>query len=195
MIEKVTIYNIKERLYTTVYTLAYGGVKMRGNVRKLTFTALLTAFAIIIPLYFGFLRINLGPFTATLASHVPLFISMFFGPYAAIAVGLGSTLGFLMTTPLVVVARAFMHVFVGATGAVLIKRGVSFRKVILITAPIHGILEAIAVIPFGFTVYKVLVVVGVGTILHHLADGAISLALVKALEKSGKSEFIPKASI
>lgn len=168
---------------------------MRNNIKKLTYTALLTAFAIIIPLYFGFLKINLGPFTATLASHVPLFLAMFLGPTAAVAVGLGSALGFLITTPLVVVARAFMHVFVGFVGGSLIKKGVSFRKVVLITAPIHGVLEAIAVIPFGFTVYKVLVVVGVGAILHHLADGIISYVLVKALSKTGKGEFIPKTSI
>lgn len=168
---------------------------MRNNVRKLTFTALLTALAIMIPLYFGFLRINLGPFTATLASHVPIFLSMFFGPYTAIAVGIGSTLGFLISTPLYVVARAFMHVFVGALGAVLLKKGYSFKKVVLITAPIHGVLEAIAVIPFGFTLYKVLVVIGVGTVLHHIADGVIAYALVKALNKTGKTEFIPKTSI
>jgi len=117
-------------------------------------------------------------------SHVPLFIAMLLGPGAAVMVGLGSAIGFLITTPLVVAARAFMHVFVGYAGAVLLKKGISFKKVIAITAPIHGSLEAIAVIPFGFTMYKVLVVVGVGTILHHMVDRAIALTLIKALSKS-----------
>ncbi|QGU95692.1 ECF transporter S component [Clostridium bovifaecis] len=165
---------------------------MKDNVKKLTYTGLLTGLAIMIPLYFGFLKVQAGPFTATIASHVPVFLSMFFGPAAAVAVGIGSTLGFLITTPLVVVARAFMHVFVGFTGAHLLKKGFSFRTVILITAPIHGILEAIAVIPFGFTVYKILVVVGVGTVLHHLVDGVISFILVKALSKTGNADFIIK---
>lgn len=165
---------------------------MKNNVKKLTYTGLLTALAIIIPIYFGFLKIQAGPFSATLASHVPLFLAMFFGPVTAIAVGLGSALGFLITAPAVVAARAFMHVFVGFTGAYLLKKGASFRTAIIAAAPVHGILEALAVIPFGFTAYQVLVVVGVGTILHHFADGIIASVLVKAINKTGRSELVIK---
>jgi len=154
------------------------------NIKKLTYTALLTALAIVIPLTFGFLKVQLGPFSATLASHVPLFIAMLLGPGAAVMVGLGSTMGFLATAPLVVAARAFMHVFVGYAGAVMLKKGMDFKKVVAITAPLHGALEALAVIPFGFTMYKVLVVVGAGTMLHHMVDGTIAFALIKALSKS-----------
>lgn len=154
------------------------------NIRKLTYAGLLTALAIVIPLTFGFLKIQAGPFSATLAAHVPLFIAMLLGPFAAVMVGAGSALGFLVSAPAVVAARAFMHTFVGLAGALLIKKGVSFSKVVLITAPIHAILEAIAVIPFGFTMYKVLVVVGVGSFLHHMVDGIIAFALVKALAKN-----------
>lgn len=159
------------------------------NIKKLTYTGLLTALAIVIPLAFGFLKIQIGPFSATLASHVPLFISMFLGPFAAVMVGAGSALGFLVSAPAVVAARAFMHTFVGLVGALLLKQGVSFAKVIIITAPIHAILEAIAVIPFGFTMYKVLVVVGVGSFLHHMVDGVIAFALVKALAKNLKLDL------
>lgn len=154
------------------------------NINKLTYAGLLTALAIVIPLTFGFLKIQAGPFSATLAAHVPLFIAMLLGPFAAVMVGAGSALGFLISAPAVVAARAFMHTFVGLAGALLIKKGVSFSKVVLITAPIHAILEAIAVIPFGFTMYKVLVVVGVGSFLHHMVDGIIAFALVKALAKN-----------
>ena len=157
---------------------------MKTNVRKMTYAALLTALAIIIPISFGFLKIQIPPFSATLAAHVPMFISMLLGPWVAVTVGLGSTLGFLATAPAVVAARAFMHVFVGLAGAILIKKKVPLTKVIAITAPIHGALEALAVIPFGFTVYKILVVIGVGTILHHLVDGAIALVLIKTLSKA-----------
>jgi niacin transporter len=163
---------------------------MSNYIKKLTYTGLLTGLAIMIPIYFGFLKIIIPPFTATLASHVPMFLSMFLGPVAAVTVGLGSAIGFLITATPEVAARAFMHVFVGFMGAYLLKKGVSFRMVILMTAPIHGMLEAIAVIPFGFTFHKVLLVVGVGTMLHHLADGIISFILVKALGKTGKSDFI-----
>lgn len=159
------------------------------NMKMLTYSGLLTALAIIIPLTFGFLKIQAGPFSATLASHVPLFVAMFLGPFSAVMVGVGSALGFLISAPAVIAARAFMHTFVGLVGALLIKKGVSFSKVVLITAPIHAILEAIAVIPFGFTMYKVLVVVGVGTLLHHMVDGVIAFALVKSLSKSLKLDL------
>lgn len=154
------------------------------NIKKLTYSALLTALAIIIPLAFGFLKVQAGPFSATLASHVPMFLAMFLGPFAAIMVGAGSALGFLMSAPAVIAARAFMHTFVGLIGAYLLKKGVSFSKVVLITGPIHAILEALVVIPFGFTMYKVLVVVGTGTLLHHMVDGIIAFGLVKSLYKS-----------
>jgi niacin transporter len=93
---------------------------MKTNVKKLTYATLLTALAIIIPINFGFLKIQIPPFTATLASHVPLFLSMILGPWVAITVGVGSALGFLITSPAVVAARAFMHVFVGLAGAIKI---------------------------------------------------------------------------
>jgi hypothetical protein len=164
------------------------------SIKKLTYCALLIALSIVIPLAFGFLKVQAGPFSATLASHVPLFIAMFLGPFAAAMVGLGSALGFLISAPAVIAARAFMHTFVGLVGAILIKKGVSFSKVIAITAPIHAILEALAVIPFGFTMYKVLVVVGVGTFLHHMVDGIIAFALVKALAKNLKLD-LTKATV
>lgn len=154
-----------------------------NNTKKLTYTGLLAALAIMIPLAFGAFKIQIGPFSATLGAHVPMFIAMFLGPAAAAMVGIGSALGFLISAPLVVAARAFMHTFVGLAGAFLIKKGTSFPKIVAITAPIHAILEALAVIPFGFTMYKILVVVGTGTFIHHIIDGVISYAIIKALAK------------
>lgn len=157
-----------------------------SNIKKLTYSGLLTALAIIIPTAFGFLKIQLGPFSATLASHVPMFLSMFLGPIPAIMVGIGSTLGFLITSPAVIAARASSHIFVGLFGAIMLKKGLSFRNVIIFTAPIHAVLEAIFVIPFGFTMFKVLVVVGVGTLIHHTVDGIIALTVLAMLSKTLK---------
>ncbi|HOQ38757.1 MAG TPA: ECF transporter S component [Acetivibrio sp.] len=157
------------------------------NTKKLTITALLTALAIVIP-FAVFFKVVIPPFTATLGSHVPMFVSMLFGPEVAIMAGLGSALGFFLNLgDVVVAARAFMHVFVGLFGAKLIKKGVSFGKVSLITAPLHGLLEVLVVIPFiGFDVYKLLVITGIGTVLHHFADAFISYLLINVLQKSAK---------
>ncbi|MEL7597837.1 MAG: ECF transporter S component, partial [Clostridiaceae bacterium] len=68
---------------------------------------------------------------------------------------------------------------------------------VIITAPIHGILEGLSTIPFmgvkGFTISYVILTVGIGTLIHHLVDGAISGVLVQALNKSGQANFIKKA--
>ena len=155
-----------------------------NNVRKLTYTALLTAWVILIPIYFKFLQIVIPPFSATLTAHVPIFLSMLLGPEAAVMVGLGSALGFFISLGPVVAARALMHVIVGVTGALLIKKGISFGKVLIIVAPLHAVLEALVVIPFGFSLYKALVLVGVGSLIHHSADAVIAVVLVKALSRS-----------
>lgn len=160
------------------------------NTKKLTITALLVALAIIIPSAV-FLKVIIPPFTATLGSHVPMFISMLLGPEVAILVGLGSSLGFFISLGPVVAARAFMHVFVGVLGAKLIQRGMGFGKVSIVTAPIHGLLEALIVIPFvGFDVYNLLVITGIGTILHHGVDALISSGIIKVLQKSKVNALI-----
>jgi niacin transporter len=110
---------------------------------------------------------------------------MLLGPQVAIMVGLGSAFGFFLNLGPVVGARALMHVFVGLIGSYLIKKGLSFGRVSLITAPIHGILEALVVMPFiGFDVYNLLVITAVGTILHHGADAFISHIIINILEKT-----------
>lgn len=164
-------------------------MESRERVRKMVFAAVLTAIAIIIPTQFGFLKIVIGPFTATIASHVPMFLAMLISPSVAIFVGLGSALGFFITTPLVVAARASMHIIVGYIGAKIVAKDKNFKKAIAITAPIHGILEGLIVIPFGFSVYQFIVVVAVGTILHHFVDGTISYALAKALSKARRKDI------
>lgn len=160
------------------------------NTKKLTVTALLTAIAIIIP-FAVFFKVVIPPFTATLGSHVPMFISMLLGPEVAILVGLGSALGFTLNLGPLVGARAFMHVFVGLLGAKLIKKGMSFKMVTLITAPLHGLLEVLIVMPFiNLNVYNLLVITGIGTVLHHFADGFISYVLISVLEKSKALDLI-----
>ena len=161
----------------------------REKIRKMMFAAVLIAISIIIPTQFGFLKIIIGPFTATIASHVPMFLAMLIAPEVAIAVGVGSALGFFITSPLVIAARASMHIVVGYVGALIIKKDKNLKKAIAITAPIHGILEGLAVIPFGVSAYQFIVVVAVGTMIHHFVDGAISYALANALAKARRKNL------
>lgn len=162
-----------------------------NRVKEIVFAALLTAFAIIIPIQFGFLKIIIPPFTATIASHVPMFLAMLVSPMVAVIVGIGSGLGFLLSgMPMPVVFRALTHIIVGLIGAKIVLKNKNFKKAIIITGPIHGILEALVVIPFiGFDLYKLLIVTGVGTFIHHYIDGAISYLLAEAIAKSRRKDI------
>ncbi|MBS3937098.1 MAG: ECF transporter S component [Peptococcaceae bacterium] len=165
---------------------------MKVSVRELVYGALLTSLAIIIPLYFrGWLQIVIPPFSATLASHVPVMLAMFVSPLVAALVGVGSTYGFFITLPPVIAARASIHIIFGVMGAILYRRGMRPWPIIALTAPVHAIGEALAVIPFGFTLQAAFVTVGIGTLLHHLMDAAISISLFTALVKAGVTFYTP----
>jgi len=158
------------------------------GTRELVFGALLVALALVIPLAFGgFLGVVVPPFSATLASHVPVMISMLLGPWTAVLVGLGSALGFLVKLGPVIAARAAMHAVFAGAGAVLVKRGLPFWKALAWTLPVHAFTEALIVLPFGFTLERAGIVVGLGTALHHLVDAAIALAVVRAVGLAQRS--------
>ena len=163
---------------------------MNNRVKKMVLAGLLVSLAIIIPIQFGFLKIVLGPFSATLCSHLPMFLSMLISPVVAIVVGIGSGLGFFITgLPPYIAARALMHAPVGFIGAKIVQKEKNFKKAMLITAPLHGILEALIVIPFGFNLYEMLVLVALGTIIHHTMDAVISFVLCNAMAKARRKDL------
>ncbi len=164
-------------------------MESREKVRKMIYAAILTAIAIIIPIQFGFLKIQIPPFSATLASHVPMFLAMLISPAVAVFVGIGSAFGFFITATPEIAARAAMHIIVGFVGAKIVQKEKNFTKAVAITGPIHGILEGLAVIPFGFTYEKVLIVVALGTLIHHFVDATISYVLVKSLAKARRKDM------
>lgn len=158
---------------------------MRTNVKKLTTCALLIALSILIPLVFGNtpLKIYIPPFSATLGAHIPMFIGMFLGPFEAIVIGIGSAMGFMSNGPIIAL-RATSHIVVGYVAAKMLQRNMSYAKASAFTAPIHGILEGLVVLILapssGWTLVWITVV---GTICHHIADAAISLPIIKAIQK------------
>ncbi|MGL5151521.1 MAG: ECF transporter S component [Clostridium sp.] len=155
---------------------------MREKTKQMIYAALLTAIAIIIPIQFSFLSIQIPPFSATLLAHLPMFIAMVISPSAAITVGVGSAVGFMFAFPPVVPARALTHILVGYVGAKIINKKKNYLLASIITAPLHGLAEAIVVIPFiGFDLYTLAIVTGVGTILHHAFDATVTGVLLKSI--------------
>ena len=159
---------------------------MNNRTKQMVYGALLTALAIIIPIQFSFLKVNIPPFSATLAAHVPMFIAILISPMVAVVTGVGSTIGFLISgMPMPVVFRAATHIIVGYVGAKYIQKKKSYVKMTLITGALHAGLEALVVIPFiGFDLYQLIIVTGVGALLHHFADGGIGYVLVNLMSKA-----------
>lgn len=177
-------------------------MKRNSKVLEMTISALLCAIGIVIPI-FSPLKIVLEPASFTLASHVAVFIAMFISPASAVIVSLGTTLGFFLGGfPLVVVLRAGAHLIFALTGALILKRKpqlldstMSAFSFAFLMSLLHGVSEVLVVLPFYFGksmgeafyakgfVVSVLLLVGVGTVLHSMVDFFISLLVWKPLRK------------
>ena len=173
------------------------------HVFRLTLSGLLIAVGIIIPM-FSPIKILLEPASFTLASHVPIFIAMLISPSMAVAVTVGTTLGFLFGGfPLVVVLRAASHIFFAILGSIYVRRypelyksRVKYGIYSLVIALIHSAAEIIVSSIFYFTgsmttayyqkgfVFSILLLVGLGTIVHSLVDFVLANVVMLALRKS-----------
>ena len=177
---------------------------MKTRTKDMVISGLLCALGIIIPTFFP--KIVIPPASFTLASHVPIFIAMFLSPGIAIAVALGTTLGFLLSgLPIIIVLRALTHVVFAAVGSIWYKKQ-NFKSIAslsvwaLVCSIIHGVCEFIVVTLFyfgnnisgsyyenGFFVSVVCLVL-FGTVVHSMVDFGISFVVAKALK------IIPKHS-
>jgi niacin transporter len=178
------------------------------RIYELVLAAVLIAVGIVIPM-FSPLRIILEPASFTLASHVAIFLAMFISPPVAAAVAVGTTIGFFLGGfPIVIVARAASHVVFALTGALVLSRRPALLDGVkpmllfsLLISLLHAVCEVLAVIPFyfgqglsagfynrGFLV-SVIVLVGVGTVVHSMVDFAIALAVWKPLQKAVKRPY------
>ena len=174
---------------------------MKNNlILRLTVSGLLIAIGIAIPM-FSPLKIILEPASFTLASHVTIFIAMFISPGIAVAVAAGTTLGFFLGGfPLVVVFRAATHLVFATAGAFYLQKFykitdsiVALRIFSVCIALIHALGELVVTSIFyfngtmGTTYYQkgyitsVLLLVGLGTIVHSMIDFEIANAVRLAL--------------
>jgi len=160
--------------------------------REIVVGGLLTALALLIPIVFrGYLQVYIPPFSATLFSHVPQMLAMLVSPAVAVFVGLGSTFGFLATLGSVVAARAFVHVFWGVLGALLVRRGWPLWAALVVALPVHALGEALVVLAFGFPPSFAFIQVGVGTALHHTVDAVAAVAVARVLGTALASRALP----
>lgn len=165
------------------------------KVYQMALSAMLMAVAILIPM-FSPLKVIIEPASFTLASHVAIMIAMFISPTVAITVELGATIGFFLGGfPLVVVMRALSQVIFVVIGAIMLQKKPEIMKnfsslilFALFIGVIHAVAEVIvSTIFYGITttfMYNVMVLVGVGTLVHSCVDFAIAVAVWKVIVKS-----------
>lgn len=187
------------------------------SIRNLTISALLIGLGILIPMVMP--KIVIGPASFTLASHVPVFIAMFFSPLVAIAVVLGTTFGFFISTTPIIALRAFSHLIFALFGAyylqkhpeLVLKNGKftlangRFQVFNLVIGLIHAIAEMIVVSAFYFMgnmpdtfysqgyIYTVFILMGVGGLVHSLVDFNIAYFVAGALYKQFNLPIFEKA--
>ncbi|MHC5227161.1 hypothetical protein ACYSNW_02655 [Enterococcus sp. LJL99] len=179
----------------------------RISVRELTLSSLLIAMGIIIPLVMP--RITIGPASFTLASHVPIFIAMFFSPGVAIAVGIGTGFGFFLSATPIIAFRAFSHIIFAVIGSIYLEKHPTivltnkksillngrFQLFNLVIAILHSITELVVVSIFytmgnmpdtyytaGF-MYSIFLLMGIGGLIHSLVDYSIAYYISYALSK------------
>lgn len=171
------------------------------NIKKMTAAGLLIAIGILIPMIMPF-KIMIEPASFTLASHVPIFIAMLISPGMAAAVAVGTTIGFFLSTPIVIAMRAATHLVFALLGSFYLqKRPVTLSSPVRVTlfsfviGLIHAVCEVAVVTAFYFGgsmgeafytmgfVYTVVLLIGVGSVIHSMVDFAIALAVYKVLAK------------
>ena len=172
------------------------------NIYQLVLAGILCAIGLVVPMVMP--KVILGPMSFTLGSHVAIFLAMFISPKVAVAVVLGTTVGFFMTTPLIIALRAASHIIFALVGAIIIKRHADILAKPLAClglnaglALIHGLSEVLVVAPFFFSGYmftpaqldsgfimSVVVLVGLGTVVHSFVDCSISVLLWKCVKST-----------
>jgi niacin transporter len=181
---------MKRRIFKTA-------AQTRSLLHKAAFTALLIAVGIIIAL-FSPVRIQMEPASFTPALHVPIFIALFISPPAAIAVAIGTALGFFIGDfPPVIAWRAVSHVFFAFSGSMYLyyrpQAASSFLKMQLLSifvGLLHAWAEVIVVYLFYmdsgksgvyFTRTNAFLLVGLGGLVHSMIDFIIARVIIKVL--------------
>lgn len=168
-----------------------------SRIKIITIAGLLSAIGIMIPMIFP--KIIIPPASFTLASHVAIFIAMFISPPVAIAVAALTTLGFFIAGFLpIVVLRASTHLIFATLGAFILKKNrnlfLSTKNAVIfafLISVVHAVAEVVAVTLFNMNsnvtysngyFISVILLVGVGTLIHSLIDFTIAVFVWKPLQ-------------
>lgn len=165
----------------------------RVNTKQIAITGVLIALSFIMPYFMPTITL---PFTTfTLFSHVPVIIAMFISPFTAAFASVGTAIAFFLKTNPIVGFRAASHIFFTLPGAFAINKGLINKSWgillgLLITGLIHGVAEIVVVAAFlgasgkTFTLYYIMIEVGLITLAHHCVDYIVSLIVYQSCSKA-----------
>ena len=186
-------YKTNKRMVLIIMTSQY-------KVKTMTIAALLSALGILIPLIAP--KYVLPPASYTLASHVPIFIAMFISVPVSIFVTIVTAIGFFFGGyPFVVTLRAVSHIIFVVLGSYILSRKPNILSnkfnaslFALLISVVHGISEVLVVTQFylvgnadqlyyekGYLI-SVILLVGLGTVIHSLIDFAIAVFVWKPIQ-------------
>lgn len=162
----------------------------QSKTKKLVIAAILVAVCIVIPLFMP-IKLIIGPYTATLASHVPVILGTFISPLVGMVVALGSGIGFFIALGPIVGARAMSHMlFAGFMGYAFLKYSkdkiLNVTVIGIIGAVIHAFCE-LGIVMLLTHVYKfdfIMAWTFFGTMAHHMIDLAIAYVVYKGLKRA-----------
>lgn len=179
--------------------------QQKQTTRDLVISSLLTALGILIPMIMP-IKIILGPASYTFGSHIPITMAMFRSPKIASFVAVGTTLGFVAAGyPITIVLRALSHIIFATIGAIYLQKvahvlvDVKSRTLFsFFINLIHSIAEVIVV--YILTVagasgssdnflFTLIILVGVGTLVHGMIDFEMSYRFTRTLDKRARVKF------
>lgn len=177
----------------------------KQKTRDLVLASLLTALGILIPIIMP-IKIIIGPASYTFGSHIPINMAMFRSPKIAAIVAIGTTIGFVVAGyPITIVFRALSHIVFAVVGAIYLKKvarvlpNVGSRTFFnFVINVIHAIIEVLVVYlltAFGASgstdnfLFSLIVLVGIGTLVHGMIDFEISYQFTRTLDKRERVHF------
>ncbi|HEY8423338.1 MAG TPA: hypothetical protein VIL23_01080 [Clostridia bacterium] len=163
------------------------------NTKKIAVAAVLIALSFVMPYFMPTITL---PFTTfTLFSHVPVIIAMFVSPFTAAMGCVGTALAFFLKTNPLVALRAASHIFFALPGSIAIKKGFINKGFAiflggLVLGIIHGAAEIATVAVYlgvqgkTFTLYYIMIEVGLITLAHHCIDYIFAFIVYQSCAKA-----------
>ena len=163
------------------------------RTQNLTITGLLTAIGIFIPLIMPF-KVVIGPASFTLGSHVPVDMSMFRKPSTAAIVAVGTTIGFLMAVSnhmwLVLYPPNFATIGLLLQKHQIPSKTSSELPLTALSAPSMDLRSGMYIFDYGSVVppsdgfmYTLIVLIGIGTLIHGMIDFKLPIKLQRPSKK------------